>query len=315
MVYSNLHLSHQHTTATNLCLVGRGRDVTTTSGPVDVNVLAVGVLVAGVLGLDVESVSTKVITLSLQQVGGQVLGAVTVEPRQGSGESGSRDTKLGRLGNNLSPAGLGLVDSLVEEVVEQQVGQVGLLAVGRGDVLEEDGADDAATTPHEGNGRLVELPAVLLGGLLHEHEALGVGDNLGGVQGLLEVLKELLLVTLELAAAPANELELRGGNGALVLDAGQATGQDGLGDQGNGHTKVEGVDGSPLAGTLLAGLVEDLLNESGAIVVVEVHDVTGDLNEERVQDALVPLGENVTNLLVGQSETALHDVVGLVDFC
>lgn len=279
------------------------------------NVLAVGVLVAGVLGLDVESVSTKVITLSLQQVGGQVLGAVTVEPRQGSGESGSRDTKLGRLGNNLSPAGLGLVDSLVEEVVEQQVGQVGLLAVGRGDVLEEDGADDAATTPHEGNGRLVELPAVLLGGLLHEHEALGVGDNLGGVQGLLEVLKELLLVTLELAAAPANELELRGGNGALVLDAGQATGQDGLGDQGNGHTKVEGVDGSPLAGTLLAGLVEDLLNESGAIVVVEVHDVTGDLNEERVQDALVPLGENVTNLLVGQSETALHDVVGLVDFC
>lgn len=276
------------------------------------NVLAVGVLVAGVLGLDMESVSTKVITLSLQQVGGQVLGAVTVEPRQGSGEGGSRDTKLGGLGDNLSPAGLGLVDGLVEEVVEQQVGQVGLLAVGRGDVLEEDGADDAATTPHESNGGLVELPAVLLGSLLHEHEALGVGDDLGGVQGLLEVVKELLLVALELAAATADVLELGGGNGTLVLDAGQATGQDSLGDQGNGHTKVEGVDGSPLAGTLLAGLVEDLLNESGAIIVVEVHDVTGDLNEERVQDTLVPLGENVTNLLVGETETALHDVVGLI---
>lgn len=38
--------------------------------------------------------------------------------------------------------------------VEEQVLKVGLLAEGAGDILEEDGADNAATAPHEGNGGL-----------------------------------------------------------------------------------------------------------------------------------------------------------------
>jgi hypothetical protein len=68
--------------------------------------------------------------------------------------------------------------------------QVVVLPVGGGDVLEEDGADDAATAPHEGDGWFVELPLVFAGSLfmldafllvgvecaylLHEHETLGV---------------------------------------------------------------------------------------------------------------------------------------------
>lgn len=120
------------------------------------------------LRLDVESVSTKVVTLGLQQVGGQVLGAVSVEPGQGSGEGRGGDTKLSSLGNDGSPAGLGLVDGLVEELVKEQVLQVRLAAVSRGDVLEENGSDNAATTPHEGDGRLVELPVELTGSLVRE---------------------------------------------------------------------------------------------------------------------------------------------------
>ncbi|KAI6759042.1 hypothetical protein HG531_014038 [Fusarium graminearum] len=267
--------------------------------PVDVNVLAVGVLLAGVLGLDAEGVGTEVVTLSLEKVGGEVLGAVTVEPRQGGGEGGSRDTKKGGLGNNVSPTGLGLVDGLVEEVVEQEVLEVRLAAVGVGDVLEEDGSDDAATSPHKGDGRLVELPAVLAGGLLHEHEALGIVD-------------ELLLVTLELGGS-ADELKLGGGGGTLVLDGGQASRKNRLSNQSDGHAEIESIDSGPFAGTLLAGLVEDLLNESCVIVVVIVHDITGDLDEERVQNALVPLGEDVADLLAGEAETTLHDVVSLQD--
>lgn len=64
----------------HLCLVCGGRDVSTTSSPVNVDVLTGGVLGVGILGLDVESVGTEVVTLGLQQVGRQVLGAVTVEP-------------------------------------------------------------------------------------------------------------------------------------------------------------------------------------------------------------------------------------------
>src|SRR5687767_7424757 len=146
--------------------------------------------------------------------------------------------------------------------------------------------------------------------LLHKHEALGVGDDLGGIESLLEILEELLLVTLEVVVA-ANELELGGGLSTLVLDAGKAASQDGLGDQGDRHAEVKGVDSGPLASTLLAGLVEDLLNKGLAILVVVVHDVTSDLDQERVEDALVPLGEDITHLLVGETEGTLHDIVGL----
>jgi hypothetical protein len=63
------------------------------------------------------------------------------------------------------------VDSLVEEVVEQQVLKFGVGAVRLGDVLQEDGTDDAATAPHERNFGLVQLPLVFLGGLFNgQHE-------------------------------------------------------------------------------------------------------------------------------------------------
>ena len=148
-----------------LSSVGGSRDVTTAAGPVDVDVLALGVLLAGVLGLDAEGVGTEVVTLGLEHVGGQVLGAVTVVEGQGGAEGRGGDTPEGTLGDNVAPAVLGSVDGLVEEVVEEQVLKVGVAAVGVGDVLEEDGTDDAATAPHEGDLGLLELPAVVLGGL------------------------------------------------------------------------------------------------------------------------------------------------------
>lgn len=273
------------------------------------DVLALGEVLVGILGLDAESVGTEVVTLGLQQVGGQVLGAVAVVEAEGSGEGGQRDTPQSRLADNVAPAGLGLVDSVGEELVEQQVLELGVLAVGVGNVLQEDGADNAATTPHEGNGGLVELPAVLLGGVLDEHEALGVGDDLGGIQSLLEVINEGGLVTGELGGGAVED---GGSTATLVLEGRQAAGEDSLTDQGDGHAEVQSVDGGPLAGTLLAGLVEDLLDEGSAIVVVVVENVTGDLNEERVEDTGVPLGENVTDLLAGETKTALENIVGLI---
>lgn len=129
------------------------------------DVLALGEGLAGVLGLDAEGVGTEVVTLGLEQVGGQVLGAVAVVEAESGGEGGSRNTPEGSLADDVTPSSLGVVNSLVEEVVEQEVLEVGVVAVGLGDILEEDGTDDATTTPHEGDGGLVELPVVLLGGL------------------------------------------------------------------------------------------------------------------------------------------------------
>lgn len=129
------------------------------------NVLTLLELLIGKLWLDVEGVGTKVITLSLEKVGGEVLGAVTVEPVQGSGESWGWDTESSSLSNNVSPSWLSLVDSLVEEIVKQKILKIWVGSVGVGDILQENGSDNASSTPHESNGWLVELPLVLGGSL------------------------------------------------------------------------------------------------------------------------------------------------------
>lgn len=293
-----------------LSVIGGGGNVSTPSCPVDVDVLALLVLLVGVFGLDAEGVGTEVVTLGLQQVGGQVLGTVTVVEAERGAESGCGDTPEGTLGNDVSPASLSIVDSLVEEVVEEQVLEVGVGTVGLGDVLQEDGADDASTAPHEGNLGLVELPVVLLGSVLDQHETLSVGDDLGGVESLLEVVDESLLVSSEARAGSVKETS---GTATLSLERGQAASEDGLSDESDGHAEVESVDGGPLAGTLLTSRVHDLLDNGNTIVVVLVHDVAGDLDQERVEDATVPLSEDITDLLVAETETALHDVVGLAD--
>src|SRR5271156_663102 len=197
-----------------LYIVGGSRDIAAATSPVDVDVLALWILLARELRLDDERVGAKVVTLSLDHVRGAVLRAVPVEPCKSGGKGRSGNTPLNTLADDVSPAGLCLVDGLVEEVVEEQVLQIGVGTVGAGDVLQEDRADNAPPTPHEGNRWLVELPAVFFGRLyyrsghgsrrsgthtymLHQHETLCVGNDLRGIQRLLQVGKELFLVAGE----------------------------------------------------------------------------------------------------------------------
>ena len=48
-----------------------------------------------------------------------------------------------------------------------------------------------------------------------------------------------------------------------------------------------------------------------AVVILKLEDVGGNVDQERVENALVPLGENVRDLVIGEIETVLEDVVGL----
>ena len=293
----------------NLSNVGRSGHVTTAAGPVDVDVLVLREVLVGVLGLDAEGVGTEVVTLGLQQVGREVLGTVTVVEAESSAEGRQRDTQDSSLADDVSPALLSVVDSVGEELVEQKVVEVRVVTVGVSDVLEENGTDNATTTPHESDGWVVQLPAVLLSSLPDEHKALSVGDDLRGIEGLLKVIDESLLVTGEFGGGTAQDVASLD---TLVLLGTQATREDGLANESDGHTKVKGVDGGPLTSTLLTGLVEDLVDEGCAIVIVVVQNVTSDLDQEGVKDTLVPLGEDIANLLAGESKTALHEVIGLV---
>lgn len=64
------------------------------------DVLALWVVVVDEFRLDAEGVSAEVITLGLEEVGRQVLGAVTVVEAQGCAESGGGNTPEGTLGDN-----------------------------------------------------------------------------------------------------------------------------------------------------------------------------------------------------------------------
>lgn len=181
--------------------------------------------------------------LGLEEVGGDDLAPVAVEECKRCAECGDGDTPDHRLRDDAPPAGLRLVDSLVEEVVEQQRLELVVLLVRSGDVTEEDGLDDAAASPHLRDTGVVEVPvelikietsdgsvekqlqrvAYLLGGLTHEHEALSVGDDLRRVEGLLQVVDELLLVPLEGLLLRAGD-DFAGAR-ALGLDGRQATGE------------------------------------------------------------------------------------------
>lgn len=85
------------------------------------DILALRVVLAGIFRLDLESVGSKVISLGLKQVCGQVLGAVTVKPAEGSAESRSRYAEKRSLRDHVSPAWLSLVDSLIEEVIKKKI--------------------------------------------------------------------------------------------------------------------------------------------------------------------------------------------------
>jgi hypothetical protein len=197
------------------------------------------------------------------------------------------DSPKSRLGNDTPPSGRSLLDGLLEKVVEQEGLELVVLLESLGDVGQEDGLDDTTSSPHLGDTSVVQRPTVFLSGLTHEHESLGVGHDLGGVKGLFEVIDELLLVTSE--SLPGGSGEDLGSPDTLGLEGRQASSKDGLSDQGDGGTHVEGVDSGPLSGSLLTGRVQNLLDNGDTILIVLPQDLVGDLDQERVEDSLVPL--------------------------
>lgn len=135
----------------SLCLIRGSRYISSSSGPIHVDILALGIGVAGALWLDFECVSTEVVPLRLKQIGGKIFGAITIEEAESGAESWRGDSPQCAFADNISPAWLSLVNSGLEEVVKEQVLEIGVVAVSGSDIFEEDGTDDTTTTPHKGD--------------------------------------------------------------------------------------------------------------------------------------------------------------------
>ena len=89
---------------------------------------------------------------------------------------------------------------------------------------------------------------------------------------------------------------------ALLLERRQAARKDRFADQRYRLAEIERADDRPLAGALLAGGVENLIDQRLAVLVLLGEDVAGDLDQVAVQLALVPLGEDLVQLIGGQAQ-------------
>ena len=251
------------------------------------------------------------VALGLEQVGGQALAAVAVVVLQACGHAGSGNSVLHRHAKHVAPALLSLGEFAGEVGIEQDVGDGGVLVERLLDLAEEHAADDAAAPPHQGDAAVVQVPSVLLRGSAHQGIPLRIGNYLRGEEGLAEILQERGTVPGVLRGFRA--FEYLGCGHTLLLLCGEAAGEDGLADQCQRHSLVEGGDGGPFAGALLAGGVEDVVQHVAAVLILLREDVAGDLHEVAVEVALVPLGEGRVHLLIAHAEDILHYMVAFAD--
>ncbi len=99
------------------------------------DILVFWVLLVGKFRLDSEGVRTKVISLGLEQVSGEILGTITIEPAESSAEGWGWYAEKCGFRDDISPAGLCLVNSLVEEIIEEEILKVWVVAVCRSDIF------------------------------------------------------------------------------------------------------------------------------------------------------------------------------------
>lgn len=74
---------------------------------------------------------------------------------------------------------------------------------------------------------------------------------------------------------------------------------------------VKSCNSRPFPGTLLTSLVKDLGQDRFAVIIFELQNFCGDLDQERVKDAFVPSEEDVRNLVFIETKATLQYVVSL----
>ena len=101
-----------------------------------------------------------------------------------------------------------------------------------------------------------------------------------------------------------------GGGYALVFNGRKATRKDCFCNRGSRRSHIKGIDGSPLTGSLLSGGIQHDVNESlpGNRVFL-FQDIGGYFNEEGVQFALIPFGENIAHLGGTELKHATQEIV------
>src|SRR5438270_3705098 len=164
-------------------------------------------------------VRAEEVSLSLQKVRGQTLGAIAVIEGKRGGESRCRHTDLDGLDNGAPPGILIIDQHLAEEIVQKKIRDLRILVVGFLDLAEKAAANDTASAPHQGDPAEVQVPAFALGGFAQQHVALRIGNDLGTIKSPADIFDERRAVCY--GARRLWGFEYLGRRDALVFDGGK----------------------------------------------------------------------------------------------
>ena len=177
-----------------------------------------------------------------------------VEVGQRSGQGGDPDPGSDGRPHHPAPGRQRLADLLGEGRIEAQQRQIRIGPERGVDPIEQTRPDDAARLPDPGDlGQIGAVP-LLDGAGPHQGEALGVAHDLRGIQGALQIIDPDLG---ERGGARHRIGEDLGGSDPQGLGGRQCPGLDRGDDGGQGDAGLDGVDGGPAAGALLARHVLD----------------------------------------------------------
>ena len=99
--------------------------------------------------------------------------------------------------------------------------------------------------------------------------------------------------------AGASRLSTRPG---AVIQTRQETRQHGFRNDSRRHAEVKRLAHGPLAGALLSGDVQNLVDNRAAVRILHAENLRRDFNEEAFQLALVPLGEDAVEVAQRQAQ-------------
>ena len=253
----------------------------------------------------------EIVTLSLQQVRRQARAPVCVVIVQRGAHRGNGDSEPNRGANHVPPRPLGLCHDPLEVRIQHQVGELAALAERLLDLSQELGADNAPFTPHQGDFPELQAPPVFLRRRPEQLESLGVRTNLRGVHGIVQVAHELLPVPSETDARPP---QFQRSGFAFLFHGGKASRKDRFRDLRDPDAQVQTGHRGPFARPLLACRVEDQVHHRlSRFRVGGGQDLAGDLDQVRVQRALVPFGKNLPDLAGRHAQSPRHQLVGLAD--
>ena len=255
-------------------------------------------------------VRAEIIALRLQQIRRQAVGGVAVEVTQRRSHGRSRNAVRDSRSCDLAPRGDELLHGFLEIRVEQEVTKLRIFVIRFLDLAEEDRPDDAAAAPHEGNAAIVEIPAVGLRRRAHEGVALRVGDDLGRIQRLPDGFDRFCLVASERRDRAGIFL---GCLDALVFHGGQAARKHGFADERQRNALIQRRNARPLAGALLPGGIENLLDDGLSISVLVGKDIAGNLDQIAVKLRLVPRGKDLVHFIIAHTEQIAHELIGFAD--